>query len=90
MAERLCQKRALKAFRLDPSKWGIEILLRLASVVDHRRTGRQPHPHHSGTLDALLGTLAPTCTHDPKPIKLHSEEEDEEPRKVGRRRRGRS
>ncbi|RYQ86017.1 hypothetical protein Ahy_B10g105672 [Arachis hypogaea] len=29
-------------------------LLGLASVVDHRRTGRHPHPHHCGTTDALL------------------------------------
>ncbi|QHO59541.1 Serine hydroxymethyltransferase [Arachis hypogaea] len=97
MAERLCQKRALEAFRLDPAKWGVNVqplsgspsnfqvytallkphdrimaldlphgghlsheyqtLLGLASVVDHRRIGRQPHPHYFGTLDALLVLL---------------------------------
>ncbi|RYR04382.1 hypothetical protein Ahy_B06g084101 [Arachis hypogaea] len=82
-AERLCQKRALEAFRLDPAKWGVytallkphdrimalglphgghlshgyQTLLGLASVVDHRSIGRQPHPHHSRTLDALLVSL---------------------------------
>ena len=25
MAERLCQKRALEAFRLDPAKWGVNV-----------------------------------------------------------------
>ncbi|XP_020968121.1 serine hydroxymethyltransferase, mitochondrial-like [Arachis ipaensis] len=25
MAERLCQKRALKTFRLDPAKWGVNV-----------------------------------------------------------------
>jgi glycine hydroxymethyltransferase len=25
MAERLCQKRALEAFDLDPSKWGVNV-----------------------------------------------------------------
>ncbi|ONM25164.1 Tubulin gamma-2 chain [Zea mays] len=27
MAESLCQKRALEAFRLDPTKWGVNLLL---------------------------------------------------------------
>jgi glycine hydroxymethyltransferase len=27
MAERLCQKRALEAFRLDPAKWGGMLVL---------------------------------------------------------------
>lgn len=30
MAESLCQKRALEAFRLDPAKWGGKILYSLA------------------------------------------------------------
>lgn len=25
MAERLCQKRALEAFNLDPAKWGVNV-----------------------------------------------------------------
>lgn len=32
MAESLCQKRALEAFRLDPTKWGGKILCSLAAI----------------------------------------------------------
>ncbi|PWZ41301.1 Serine hydroxymethyltransferase 1, mitochondrial [Zea mays] len=32
MAESLCQKRALEAFRLDPAKWGVKILYSLAAI----------------------------------------------------------
>ncbi|RYQ92985.1 hypothetical protein Ahy_B09g099234 [Arachis hypogaea] len=60
MAERLCQKRALKTFRLDPAKWGVYTALLkphdriMALDLPH---GRQSHPHHFGTLDALVVPL---------------------------------
>ncbi|RYR17455.1 hypothetical protein Ahy_B03g062197 [Arachis hypogaea] len=65
-AERLCQKRALEAFRLDPAKWGVYTALlkphnRIMALDlphgGHLSHGYHPHPHHSGTLDALLVSL---------------------------------
>lgn len=42
MAETLCQKRALEAFRLDPEKWGGKYYLMSCSVLFFFFLSKQP------------------------------------------------
>ena len=36
-AERLCQKRALEVFRLDPEKWGVNVQRKSSLLNAHRQ-----------------------------------------------------
>ncbi|XLR24476.1 hypothetical protein S83_052376 [Arachis hypogaea] len=56
MAERLCQKRVLEVFRLDPAKWGVNVqpLYRSPSKFQVYTALLKPHDRIM-TLDLLHG-----------------------------------